>query len=807
MLHKSTAGSRIHDKLDEANKDLSRAIDLFQHDGHRSAKTPEERVRIQASMEMFTEDFLGEDYDVSNESFKETIIKGFNAIVEKLKKVLVYVIDFFKSFMATNIKSTESLVRKLSSNPNIKLSNSLLLENINLLGYGYTEKIKGKSVVTVRKFVSPIRSCLEISTEVLRSTHDINKNIESGITKDKASQLTAKVNAIVNTISAIDAENTPKIDTDKGTISFNREVVAKKFSETYPRNDSSCIVNVPAFLSSFSAYKSDVNLMSRIIKDFDSFINDLKSAIKSISSADAKRDSSFSASDFMTDVMRLSSIALEFQKYFLEGLNQSIRFNNTVVKAIAFEYLPNFVNLSTDGLAASLHGVKVSVESTGEEIPVISTIAVGSDDDEMLDIDEDFIIADDEPADMVFELPEEDEVEASLEALPAVIDEGPTLSDKAKETISKVVDKIVELAKKVYVWIREKVYSVITLIHKTLNNEYTRLEMARKLVLITSAVKSRPITLDFTSSTAPYGAFNNKGTLIPNQVQKRIIYAGNCIGSIKALMESMRHIDPHGVRNTKVKSLIKNIGDNFSDYTQTFKDTGIEFTLSADDELGVPEFTVVNNNTDSSVEVGSVDLKMLATGVGGQTGFKGIRTTLIVLNSTTRSLKHLHEDTGRKNRLTELKNKLLLKAPEELTEAQQAIKLTRIITSRSLNMLKFIYRSIIAFTDSLLRIAYEVYTGKIYDGAAFAAMKAKDFFKKAVGNEGFKEIENIRNNVLESLERGGLNSHEAVAVNIAAPYLKDKFGIEDFSIEPSLFIDPRYRKEFTELYLDKLSNI
>lgn len=431
MLHKETAGSRIHSKLDEANKDLARVAELFKHDdGHRSAKTVSKRLKIKESLEMFVEDFLGHDHDVSNESFKETIIKGFEAIVEKLKKILIYVIDFFKTFMATNIKNTENLVRRLSSDPKIKLSKSLLLESVNLLGYGYTNKLEGKSTVTLRKFVSPISTCLPVSTEILRSTHEINNITHSKVTKDKVSQISAKVNTVVKNISAMNVENIPKIDSDNGKISFNRENTAKKFSETYPREESSCIINVPMFLSSFSSYKSDVNMATNVIRDYDNFIKDLKKATGKISKGEVDSDSSFSANDLMIQLIKISSIAMEFQKYFMESLNQSVRFNNIVVKALAREYLTNSLNVSDDGISGSIHGVKISIESTGEEIPVISALAVSDSDDERLGVDNE-VIQIEPPADTILKLDEDIEMgKESFEEL-----------EMLKSSISESIDR------------------------------------------------------------------------------------------------------------------------------------------------------------------------------------------------------------------------------------------------------------------------------------------------------------------------------------------------------------------------------
>lgn len=815
MFHPTNSSTRAHDVLETINNDLGQARDLFSYnDGYKSATTPEERVRVKASLEMFAERILGRDQEISNEGFKETIIEGFKSIVERLRAIYTYIVDFYKTYMVNSVKNIERLVAKIAKDPNIKLDKSLLVDHVSLLGYGYTETLGGKSVISMRKFVSPINNIIPISIEVVKLMIDVNKTVKDQITKDKTSILSGSITKIIDMINEMKCEVKPTFNEKGEKISFNKVAASKKFHDTYPREESSVVLNVPGLISSFPSFKADVEMASKNIRDFDNFIRNLDEIIKAISKSQIRTDSSYSSSDYLIQIMRLSSVAVEFQKYYMESLNQVVRFNSTIAKAIANEYLDSFVSVDDQGISGKFKGLKANFGN--EEVPVITGLAV-TEDDEYLDITTEDLLVEDTTniSDLIIDDSENhdsalSEISVSIEALPMVIEQKKSTFEKVKEAVGKIIDKIIEVLKKISSWVMNKLFSVLALASRGTSTSIVRLNNVQSTIFLTNTINKRDIVINFGNRSTGYGVFNTKGEIIPTQIQERVRSSGYILTSIKEILSAikginvLRLINGDELPSSKFEPAIKEINKELSMFSNSFKDTGIEVEIQeffSKDEIDLPIVSIKNTNTDNEVTIKNSLLTKLSTGVGSRSGFKDIAKIFKITSECNMSLK----ETGMSLRLKEsvgtIKNLLSDKSKEELIEISKEFSYFKTLVSRLTSLVIIISKTFDYFVDSLYRVAYEVYGNRLIDAGKDLASKVK------FGKEEYSALEDLRSTIDSALERGGFSRDEATAVNLSSRFLKDSFGIEDFSINPDLFIDPSYRKDFTQLYLNKLSNI
>lgn len=818
MFQSQNSSTRAHDVLETINNDLEQARDLFSYkDGYKSATTPEERVRVKASLEMFAERVLGSEQAISNEGFKETIIEGFKSIVERLRAIYTYIVDFYKTYMVNNVRNIERLVNKIAKDPNIKMDKSLMVEHISLLGYGYTDSLEGKSVISMRKFVSPINNIIPISIEVVRLMLDVNKTVKNQITKDKASALSGSITKIIDMINGMNCEVKPTFNEKGERISFNKVAASKKFHDTYPREESSVVLNVPGLVSSFPSFKADVEMASKNIRDFDNFIRNLDEVVKSISKSQVKSDSSYSSTEYLIQIMRLSSVAVEFQKYYMESLNQVVRFNSSIAKAIANEYLESFVSVDDQSIAGKFKGVKVHFGNEDSDgVPFISGLAV-TEDDEYLDVTETVLLAEETTnlSDLVVDDSTDhddvlSEISASIEALPMVIDQGKSTSEKVKEAVGKIIDKIVEVLKKASSWVLEKLFSVLAIVSRGTSTSMARLKHVQSVVFMTNLFKKRDIVINFGNRSTGYGVFNTKGEIIPTQIQERVRSSGYILNSVKEILDAIKGISTRKLINGEsfpsgsFDPAVKEINKELSMFASSFKNTGIEVEVQeffSKDELELPTVSIKNTNTDDEVTIKNSLLNKLSTGVGGRTGFKDINKIFKVTAECNIALKTTGMGLQLKESAGTIKNLLSDKPKEELIEISKEFSYFKTLVSRLTSLVILISKTFDYFVDSLYRVAYEVYGNKLVDASKDIASKVK------FGKEEHSELEDLRVSIESALERGGFSRDEATAVNLSSRFLKDSFGIEDFSINPDLFIDPSYRKDFTQLYLNKLSNI
>jgi hypothetical protein len=791
MTIRSTAASRTCDALSTMSQELMGISNLIpaMSKGIKSAKTVDERVHLQVSLEMFAEELLGDDYNVSTEGFKDTIVKGFKVLLDRLLAIINNVIEFFQSYVGFSVKGTSRLVTNLMTSKDFNSFTLLNVEDMSILGYGYSRDLHGSTKHDIFSFVLPDTGINDVSVEIVTALQSVIGTLKNA-SNLSIDQIERSTESILSSVNNINASIKPKVAGN--TIVFNRLSATEEFNKTYPRENMLVTINPKSFLKSFDSWKTRVTQLQKSPQYLLQYVTELKKEVTSLEqhlrkNTDATADNT-SDSVLLGGLTNLLNVVAVFQNYYVESINQSIRFNQNVAIALSYHFLNKHVSINDEGIKLKYN---IGTESM-QETPMLSTLAVPGMQDEQFTLDEDFMLAESEP--IVFESTEEefglDTV--GLESTDMVVYGGDAGEvDEAKK--KSFIEKILAFLKRIGEWIVEKTTQFIGYLTKRLISVEHRLEIARRVVLAINSVKLPDfVEIPYSKQFMFYGPFDLSGKFIPDQLKQRMAAIHEVSTSVERILDYMgKPTYLTDVNDVIPNGIMKRLDTVLSDFERSFKNTGVEVStlMNKEGDIDIPQVNMTTDKSVSSIKVNKTSLVLLSRSVGLEKGFSGLPMVIKELRKATSDT--LKDAQTTKDILTTSKVRAYMEQSSD--DAQNAKRKAMTIHSKYTRALSLLGK----MSSTLDNFASAMYY------VAMAAFKNNEGY----ATEALIEVNNLRETISSSLSRGGLSKHEASAINISGKYLKDTFGLEDFAIDTTMFIDPVSRKAMTQAYLNKLSLI
>jgi hypothetical protein len=760
MGFKNTAANRLSFKLKDITKDLINCQTLFEV---YDTGVKRSNIDLNISLESFLES-SGKQTDVGTEGFKDLLLSGLKYILDRLKAIINSIKEFFASWVGINIKNIDRHVTLLK-NLNVK-SNVVTIENFPGLGLGYSDYKGDLKNVKIKSFLSPASGVIGTNVEIVKF---LAKTKFALVLPPAESEIffTQMKNILIEKTNAIDSVFKPVFE-NEGLV-FSREANATEFYKTYPREDFKVTVDVNMLLGSWSAYQKYLQNVDKMFPDLSKAVKDISEKISTLNKASDPQEHEKGYLQTLTNA--LTSVTV-FQNYYIECFNQTLRFNYSVTKSLCAMMVPNFLNLDSEGVTVNL-----GVEHHNESSLFMNTMVYNDGTDEKIDLTEDFI---------QIEIPaivsNSDKLgleEYGLESLPMAISV-PKEPEKLKEFGKKMLKFVTDILN----WIGEKIKSFSVSLFKLLTSTEGRTEWIRKTLALTTVAKvPAGIVLDFTQKSIPYGPFTTSGKFNPVTLKDRI----KSIGSITLLIEDM-----FSGLNPPVPSDFKKLQDRVSDLVRTFKDSGLTLQTYENGDLDVPEIDIELPDDKNLTEVGipGNEIHQLRTSIGVLLpGFKDLYVAINMVKSATKRIERTNERAKK-----EILNPSAYdpEKPEEIVTARNKVIYHQELVIRSLKLLRLMASIIDNFTLSLYTITRKIISVTVVE---------------KFSTEEFQSLRTLRDYIGNSLPSGGLNPREALTVNLASNYVKTTFGLEDFFIEPGLFLHPSTRKESTAMFLDKLDSI